>query len=144
MGRPIIFPLATLICLYLVNPNSAAQALNYGELKKVSTVTRVCLDINTSKPPQLVIQTVGTVPTSGWKNGMLIPWIYVVQPIDGVQDFSFVAESPTGPAPQVISEIKGAGLIAKESWIKGVSVHASDGKSITAMLSDKKCGTSNS
>lgn len=143
MGRHLFFPIGAITCFFLFNLNSAAHALTSGELKKVSTVTRVCLDINTGKPPQIAIQTVGTVPTSGWKNGILIPWIYVIQPLDGVQDFSFVAESPTGPALQVISEIKGDWLIAKERGIKGVRIHASEGKSLTAMLSDKKCAASN-
>ena len=106
--------------------------------QSISSVKTVCFSINKSNPPQLSVSASGSVSSSGWKGGALIPRIYVVQPQDGIQDFDFVAESPSGTVLWVISPISGDGTIELEKWIKGVRVHAAT-NSITALLSEAAC-----
>jgi hypothetical protein len=95
-------------------------------MEKIREVTEVHLAVLESFPPKLRITAAGTVPTGGWSNPALQPYIHIQPPPDGIYDFDFVADPPTGPAPQVISPIQ-----ATYTWealpegVKGVRVHAS-------------------
>lgn len=106
--------------------------------QSVSSVKTVCFSINKSNPPQLAVNASGSVNSSGWKGGALVPRVYVMQPQDGVQDFDFVAEAPNGIVLWVISAISGDGCIELEPWIKGVRVHSAT-NSITALLNEAAC-----
>ncbi|WP_298140566.1 hypothetical protein [Flavobacterium sp.] len=94
--------------------------------KKVFELTEVTLRILEKKPPILAINCIGNVTTSGWSNGQLIPFVYVAPPADGVYEFDFVAEEPTGISTEVISKIK-----SELMWdnfpldLKGVKVYSS-------------------
>jgi hypothetical protein len=102
---------------------------------KIYSVQSVYFHINKSNPPQLVVSAAGQVNSSGWSNGKLIPWIYIDQPADGIQDFDFVATAPSGMVLWVISPIGGEGIIELENWMKGVRVHTASNKS-EIMLED--------
>lgn len=71
------------------------------------------------------INATGTVPTKGWENPQLIPVVYVVEPSDGIWEFSFVADGPGGRS-DVITEVN-----ASYQWknppagIKSVKVKSS-------------------
>jgi hypothetical protein len=41
-----------------------------------------------------LIQKVLTVPSAGWKNLQLIPYLYPIAPPDGIYEFDFVATPP--------------------------------------------------
>lgn len=103
-------------------------------MEKVMEVTEVKLAVLESFPPKLQINVSGTVPTGGWSNPKLKPYIFIQPPPDGIYDFDFVADPPDGPATQVISPIH-----ADYLWnsfpenVKGVRVHAAQ-NSKTAML----------
>lgn len=103
-------------------------------MEKIREVTEVHLAVLESFPPQLRITAAGTVPTGGWSNPALQPHIHIQPPPDGIYDFDFVADPPTGPAPQVISPIQ-----ATYTWeafpegVKGVRIHASQNAK-TALL----------
>lgn len=94
-------------------------------MERIMEVISVDLKIWKSNPSILDINCKGTVPTSGWSNGQLSPYIYIQPPQDGIYDFDFIAEPPKGPALQVISRIN-----ANYQWqsfpsdLKGVRVHA--------------------
>lgn len=103
--------------------------------QNVSSVKTVCFSLNKSNPPQLSVSASGMVSSSGWKGGALIPRVYVAQPQDGVQDFDFVAEPPSGVVLWVMSPISGDGTIMLEQWMEGVRVHSAT-NSLTALLSD--------
>ena len=60
--------------------------------KKVLEVQNVKLSILKSFPPKLSITAFGTVPTSGWKDAELIPYVYIQPPPNGIYDYDFVAE----------------------------------------------------
>lgn len=105
---------------------------------KVSSVTKVRVGILESKPAQIVVSADGEVPTSGWKNPELAAWAYIKPPEDGIQDFDFIAERPTGIVLPMITPISGSGTTWKLDWMKGVRVHsASNG--IVVMLEASEC-----
>ncbi|HVW65001.1 MAG TPA: hypothetical protein VHB01_08300 [Nitrosospira sp.] len=95
-------------------------------MEKIREVTEVHLALLESFPPKLRITAAGTVPTGGWSNSRLQPRIHIQPPPDGIHDFDFVADPPTGPAPQIVSSIQ-----ATYTWeelpegVKGIRVHAS-------------------
>ena len=105
---------------------------------KVYSVESTCFHINKSIPPQLVVTASGQVNSSGWSNGRLIPWVYVEQPADGIQDFDFVATSPSGVVLWVISPIGGNETIEMQDWITGIRIHSSSDK-VEVMLDDPSC-----
>lgn len=105
---------------------------------KVYSAESACFHINKSNPPQLVVSASGQVNSSGWSNGRLIPWVYVDQPADGIQDFDFVATAPSGFVLWVISPIGGEGTIEMQDWMKGIRIHSSSNK-IEVMLDDSSC-----
>lgn len=106
--------------------------------KNVSSVKSVCFSIDKSNPPQLAVNAIGTVNSSGWKNSVLEPAVYVVQPLDGIQDFYLNADAPVGTVLWVMSPITGDGRIELEPWIKGIRVHSAT-NSIAVLLNEPAC-----
>lgn len=80
-----------------------------------------------TNPAILVISAQGTVPTSGWTDGQLSPYIYVTPPKDGIQDFDFIAKPPTGIVLQVLTPIEADWRATMPKWLKGFRIHASSG-----------------
>jgi hypothetical protein len=97
--------------------------------RQVLKVANVSGTILKSNPPQLAIVAVGIVSTTGWTNARLEPYFYVMPPADGIQDFDFVADPPTGMTLQVLTPIT-AGLTWPDfpAWVKGVRIHAQHNK----------------
>jgi len=100
----------------------------------ILSVSDVHLKILKSNPPQLSISAFGSVPTSGWSNAELVPFMYIDPPLDGIYDFTFMAIRPTDVAAQVITKIE-AGYVVNplSDTLKGVRVHAKE-NNIVAML----------
>jgi len=72
------------------------------------------------------IAALGLVPTTGWRNGQLIPYQYPIPPTDGIWDFDFVADEPGGIAAQVIQPVAAISLWSEQDGVpKGIRVHAS-------------------
>ena len=105
---------------------------------KILETVAIQLQILKSKPPILDIIAIGNVNSSGWKKGSLIPYIYITPPADGIYEFDFVAEPPTGPALSVILPI-----VAQGQWedfppdLKGVKIYSST-NSVISMLNEAK------
>ncbi|MFZ5739647.1 hypothetical protein BJ123_102222 [Rhodopseudomonas thermotolerans] len=101
-------------------------------MQRVLEVTSVDLSLVKTKPPQIHIVTHGTVPTSGWKHPRLSPWFYIRPPDDGIQDFDFVADAPTGIVLPMITTIVAEATIPRDPedyWgpckaLRGVRIHA--------------------
>ena len=105
-------------------------------MEKILEVAEIELAVLESFPPKLRITASGTVPTGGWSNPKLDPYIYIQAPPDGIYDFNFVADPPEGVATQVISPIEAAFIMENlTSDVKGVRIHASQ-NSKTALLDD--------
>lgn len=95
-------------------------------LKLILEVHTVQLSVLESEPPKLRIVASGTVPSTGWTQPQLIPFVYIQPPIDGIYDFSFVAQEPKGTVPQVITPITADYLLDPiPDALKGVRVNAS-------------------
>lgn len=114
-------------------------------MQRILSVKSVSVFILQSDPPQVGITADGEVPTSGWTNPSLSQWFYVVPPDDGIQDFDFVAEPPTGIVLPVVSPIAAFAVIPrdpKDYWgkgkpLKGVRIHARE-NSVVATLDERK------
>lgn len=112
--------------------------------KKILEVTEVTLEIQKTNPPTLVINAKGNVNSGGWKNGQLVPYIYITPPADGIYEFDFLAEAPSGPSTSAIEEIK-----TQYSWndfpadLKGVKVYSSSNY-LVALTEDGKQGRNSS
>ncbi|SHL37428.1 hypothetical protein SAMN05216428_102186 [Nitrosospira sp. Nsp11] len=105
-------------------------------MEKILEVAEIELAVLESFPPKLRITASGTVPTGGWSNPKLDPYIYIQAPPNGIYDFNFVADPPEGVATQVISPIEATFSMENlTSDVKGVRIHASQ-NSKTALLDD--------
>ena len=105
-------------------------------MEKILEVAEIELAVLESFPPKLRITASGTVPTGGWSNPKLDPYIYIQAPPNGIYDFNFVADPPEGVATQVISPIEAIFIMENlTSDVKGVRIHASQ-NSKTALLDD--------
>lgn len=93
-------------------------------LVKVTRVLSVDLTVYRSHPPYMEIKAVGEVPTLGFTDPQLIPWIYVQPPPDGIYDFDLIAKAPSGFVAQVISKIEACAFLPVPAGLKGVRVHA--------------------
>lgn len=91
---------------------------------KISRVNDVHYTILEKNPPAYVICAAGIVPTSGWSDGQLIPYVYITPPADGLQDFDFAAVPPTGDVLQLESPISAHWIGSLPNWAKGVRIHA--------------------
>lgn len=103
-------------------------------MEKILEVTEIKLAVLESFPPQLSIRASGLASTPGWSNPELKPYVFIQAPPDGIYDFDFVAERPTGIVPQQVVPIE-ASLVMKTfpETLKGVRIHASN-NSKTALL----------
>jgi len=110
---------------------------------KIYSVDSVCFSLTEDEARKsIVVAANGMVTTSGWRNPRLVPYVYVTPPQDGIQDFDFFAESPTGIVLQALQPISGVGFVVSEDWMKGIRVHAVNGNAVV-MLDDKSCETGN-
>lgn len=95
--------------------------------EKISEVTNVTLVIQKTNPPRLVVNAKGTVRSGGWSNPQLSPIVHIVPPEDGIYQFNFEADPPTGIATQAFEEIE-----AEFIWedfpveLNGVKVNANN------------------
>ncbi|AZG77551.1 hypothetical protein [Methylocystis rosea] len=65
-------------------------------MERIQKVDSASFEILKSKPVTLALFAIGTVSSSGWTKGALSAWFYIEPPEDGIQDFDFNAEPPTG------------------------------------------------
>ncbi|HEY0429617.1 MAG TPA: DUF5818 domain-containing protein [Pyrinomonadaceae bacterium] len=93
--------------------------------EKVLSVDDIHVSVLLSLPAKLVITAFGTVGTPGWSNAHLVEHIYVAPPADGIYEFDFEAEPPTGNVIQVVMPIKSHPFMTTETPdMKGIRVIA--------------------
>ena len=86
----------------------------------------------------LSVLAVGEVPTGGWTKATLTRVTYVKQPEDGIQDYTLRATPPSGPATQVISQVKANDTWPElPAWVKGVRIHGA-GDGVLVKMIEKK------
>ena len=88
-------------------------------------LTSVNLTILKTSPPILLIAAEGNTRQGGYTNCRLNPLEYVNPPADGIWEFTFEADEPTGTSTDVITDVK-----AYTAWedypkeLKGVRIAA--------------------
>lgn len=70
----------------------------------------------------LHVSSSGHVDTSGWSSAFLSPRYYATPPSDGIWEFDFYAEPPSGMVLEMIEEVVWAGTFGLPSWCTGVKV----------------------
>lgn len=101
-------------------------------MQRIYEATGIKFSFDTHTPPHLLAYVEGKVVTSGWTNPELFAWRYITAPEDGVQNFDFTAEEPSGITLQVISPISTSFHVPidiENYWgagkpLKGIRVHA--------------------
>ncbi|MFH1300259.1 MAG: hypothetical protein ABIK07_04295 [Planctomycetota bacterium] len=120
---------STLLAVTLVLNGAALLKADEEKSKPVTVpkILKVTHQIQTSFPPNLVVQVIGEVPTGGYTDAKLERAVYVMPPKDGIQDYFLKAVPPTGLAITVISQVKASDTWKKfPSWVKGIRVHGVD------------------
>ncbi|MGY3530869.1 MULTISPECIES: hypothetical protein [Bradyrhizobium] len=103
-------------------------------MARVRTVTAVLANLIQLPAPlkeQLVVVALGDVPTTGWSHIRLSPRYYIAPPADGIWDFDFVGDEPTGVVGQVILPVAAEIIVPYPAWCTGVRVHSAS-NNITA------------
>lgn len=78
-----------------------------------------------SNPPQWSVKAEGIAATPNWSNPRLEQRYYINFPEDGIQDFDFVADPPSGIVNQVLSPITAyADWVNVPEYVKGVRIHS--------------------
>lgn len=107
--------------------------------KPVMQVHELVVRILKSQPPQLSVHAIGSVNSTGWRCVQLQPMDdpdAAGTDADGMLDFRFVAEPPSGIVGWVIQPIAATVLVqAPPAWVRGVRVHAA-GNAIEKRLDD--------
>ncbi len=86
----------------------------------------------------LKVSAVGEVPTGGFTKPALARVQYIKPPDDGIQDYSFTAVPPDGPAIQVISQVQASDTWGSlPDWVKGVRIHGVGDGVLVKMLREK-------
>jgi len=95
--------------------------------EKVLSVISSTLEILKDDPSTLIINAYGTVNTGGWSKGKLNPYVYIMPPADGIYEFDFVANKPTGIVTEVITPIhsKPYFLANFPLGLKGIKIYSS-------------------
>jgi len=96
----------------------------------VYDVTSVDVTLDKSKPPFVKVKAKGTVRSGGYTNPRLEMVYYPTPPADGIQDLSFEADPPKGPATDDTPEIESRELDMGQvpDWMRGVRVRAETNK----------------
>jgi hypothetical protein len=119
--------------------DNSGEIKDMSDMQKILEITELNVSILESFPPQLKVLAKGTVPSAGWTNPQLIPYVYIQAPPDGIYDFDFVATPPKGVAAQVVSPIRVSATLPGQG-VKGIRVHASlNAKEILLNTEESPC-----
>lgn len=95
-------------------------------MEKINEVTAVTLNILKKNPPLLEVNSSGMVRSGGWTNGQLEAFVYITPPADGLYEFNFVADPPTGASTDAMTPIYAPPFLWDDfpMELKGVKVYA--------------------
>lgn len=116
------------------NPTQAA-----GAPEKVYQVDELTLTIIKTLPPILQIQAAGLSRSGGYTNPRLDQYVYTHFPADGIWDFDFMADAPTGTVIMALQEITAQPFEWRDfpKELKGIRVHAGS-NAIERLFSDAR------
>jgi hypothetical protein len=100
-------------------------------MQRILSVQTADVFVLKSKPPLIGVTAAGQVPTTGWTEPQLTPWFYIAPPADGIQDFDFQAEPPSGLILPVTTPIAASTVLNRDPanyWgeglpLRGVRIH---------------------
>jgi len=108
-----------------IDPGAVIHAVN---------AVRLLPQDNNDNVDTFLIVAEGEAPSGGWENPRLIPWTYVQPPVDGIWDFTFVADMPDGISSDVLVPLQAEYLLEDVSeGFSGVRVHAATNNVVTAI-----------
>lgn len=101
-------------------------------MARIYDVQTAIIKILKSNPPQIVVLAFGRTSSSGWTDPSLDAWYYIEAPKDGIQDFDFTADEPTGISLPVLTPVSADAVITRDPanyWgrgkpLVGVRIHA--------------------
>ena len=90
---------ATTVCVAIVvslqDSANAADKKKKPEPQIVKKILKVEYSIEKILPPNLVVTATGQVPSSGYKDAILVRVRYTTPPADGIQDYILFVVPPT-------------------------------------------------
>jgi hypothetical protein len=109
-------------------------------MAQVYEVTAVDAFFNKTRPVEFVVTAEGTTRTGGYTNPRLERVIYVTVPVDGIQDYDFVATPPSGVSTDQITPIAAEDIWEDPpSWVRGARVR-SETNSMERVVSKTSAG----
>ncbi|HLO94585.1 MAG TPA: hypothetical protein VK195_09720 [Burkholderiaceae bacterium] len=76
---------------------------------------------------RILVVAQGLVPTSGWSGIRLTRRYSAVPPADGLMEFDFVGEAPSGPVLEVMLPVAALKVADAPDWLRGVKIYAAGG-----------------
>ncbi len=93
--------------------------------KLIYEVERVTITYIKKDPPEYHIEAQGKTKSAGWSDARLSAVVYVQDPPDGLYDFNFIAEPPSGESAQELTPVSVHAVLGKmPKSFRGVRVHA--------------------
>ncbi|MEZ5534582.1 MAG: hypothetical protein R3F02_03060 [Thiolinea sp.] len=124
----------------LVSGLLATQSVSAADVQ-VYSIEQLCIRSTPNNNTETLISAQATVTSSGWSKLQLMPFVYVRQPDDGVQDYGLVAQQPEGVTMPVMSSLSGDMTILRAGWMKGIRVHTDQNALQLMFDSDEVCVT---
>lgn len=84
----------------------------------------------------LLVQATGEVTTSGWSGIRLSPRFYITPPIDGLWEFDFQGDPPSGLVLEVVLPVSATAVVGVPDWCKGIKVYAAENSVIAVDLKE--------
>lgn len=99
------------------------MATSSSDAQKIYEVDEV--KMSSYNPPAIKVTAKGKTRTGGWTNPQLSRRVYVQPPADGVQEFDFVANPPTGGSTTALTPVEASDTMTEPpTWLRGVRVYA--------------------
>jgi len=99
-----------------------AEASAQDRTEKVMAVDSLTVTPSADQPRRLIVEATGTVNSSGWTQGRLVPRLCTSEPADGFLTLEFVATAPEGMVLQVLQRISASAEVILRPGMKGVRV----------------------
>ncbi len=80
-----------------------------------------------------MLHVLACAPTLGWRDVSLTSVVYVMPPLDGIQDFILHGQPPSGPVADAIEAFQLSAPVPSADWLRGVRISTSCGESLLTL-----------